>query len=150
MSDEFPPAAFYFELRFDPKGGIRDVAFQEAAGLGVEMETEPYREGGENRFVHLLPKSVKSPRLTLKRGVAAADSGLVKWCKDVLEGGFTRRIKPQQIELRLLAREGEPLRSWIFDNAYPVKWSVTEFRSNKNEVALETVELAYTTAVRKL
>jgi hypothetical protein len=27
---------------------------------------------------------------------------------------------------------------------------VTEFRSNKNEVALETVELAYTTAVRKL
>ncbi len=118
--------------------------------MGVEMELESYREGGENRFVHQLRKGVKSLRLSLKRGVAPADSGLVKWCKEVLEGNLVRRIKPQQVELSLLDGEHRPLRSWVFDNAYPVKWSVAEFSAKKNEVALETVELAYTTAVRKL
>lgn len=143
-----PPVAFRFALGFEPGRGIGDVAFQEAGGIGAEMSLETFREGGENRFVHQLPGTLKQPRLTLKRGVAPIDSGLVKWCKDVLEGGLGMRIKPQQVELRLLDREAGVLCSWSFANAYPVKWAVAEFRSNKNEVALETVELAYSTAVR--
>ena len=32
------------------------------------MEIETVVEGGENRFVHRLPKPVKHPNLVLKRG----------------------------------------------------------------------------------
>ena len=150
MEDLYPPQAFHFAVRFDPAARIADASFQEVGGIAPEMESDAFREGGENRFVHMLPKGVKNPRLTLKRGVASAESGLVKWCKAVLEGGLALRIKPQLIEVRLLGDEGEPLRSWSFQNAYPVKWTVAEFRSNKNEVALETVELNYTALTRAL
>jgi phage tail-like protein len=140
---EFLPA-FHFSVRFDPGSRIADASFQEVSGIAPEMQTEEYREGGENRFVHMLPKGVKNPRLVLKRGIATADSGLVAWCKAVLEGGLELPIRPQAIEVRLLDADGNPVRNWSFQNAYPVKWSIAEFRSNKNDVALETVEFNYT------
>lgn len=148
MDAEWPLPAFHFAVRFDPSSGITDAAFQEVAGIAPEMETEAFREGGENRFVHQLPKGVKNPRLVLKRGVAGSDSGLVKWCRSVLEGGLAMRIKPRQVEVQLMDGAGDPVRAWLFTGAFPVKWSVAEFRANKNEVAMETVELAYMAVTR--
>jgi phage tail-like protein len=150
VDDDYPPVAFYFAVRFGKAAGIPEVAFQKVSGLALEMETEALREGGENRFVHNLPKGVKPQRLVLERGVAAKDSGLVKWCKAVLEGGLALRIKPQQLDVVLLDAAGEPLRSWSFDNAYPLKWSVSELRADRNALALETLELNVNAATRSL
>jgi phage tail-like protein len=147
MADIIPPAGFYFVLRVG--GGLNHAVFQEASGLGPEMELESVREGGENRFVHQLPKAVKNGLLTLKRGLVPPDSELFKWCQDVLEGGLTRPIKAQQIELDLLDAGSQPLMSWLFDNAYPLKWSVMDVRAETNTLLLETIELAYTTVKRK-
>src|SRR3954464_11386045 len=60
--DEYPPAAFYFRVGFGAEQS-GDAAFQEVGGIGPEMESESYREGGENRFLHSLPKGVKHPKL---------------------------------------------------------------------------------------
>ena len=43
----------------------------------------------------------------------------------------------------LLNEKNDPLRSWSFEHAFPVKWDVEPFQSNKNEVALEKIELTY-------
>lgn len=147
-ADACPPAAFHFAVRLDPASGGGEVLFQEVSGIGAERVTEAVQEGGENRFVHAVPKSVKHPCLTLKRGLAAADSGLVTWCRQVLEGGLTQPMQTKPIEVHLIGLTGEVVRGWRFSGAYPVKWSVERFRSTQQEVALELVELAYSEMAR--
>jgi phage tail-like protein len=148
--DAYPLPAFHFVVRFDGGTAGGDASFQEVGGFGPELETESFHEGGENRFLHQLPTGVKQPRLVLRRGVAAADSGLVKWCKDVLEGGLAQRIVPRHLQVALLDAAGDPLRSWSFDNAWPVQWTMDAFRADKNEVALEKIELHYASSRREL
>lgn len=147
-SREYPPPAFYFKVRF--KGSDMDTSFQEVTGIGPEIETENVVEGGENRFVHQLPKAVKHPKLVLKRGIAEMNSPLVGWCISILEGDFSAPIEPKELEVMLLNENGDPLRAWYFANAYPVHWEFDSFNSTKNEVAIETIELSYNYSNRRL
>jgi len=139
-AESYPLPAFFFEVIIGSGG---DTSFQEVTGIRNELETESVVEGGENRFVHQLPKAVKHPNLVLKRGIAKSDSSLVQWCKSVLEQDFTKAIETKELEVRLLNEEKEAVRSWSFVNAYPVNWEVESFNSTKNEVAIEKIELAY-------
>ena len=142
MSD-YPPSAFYFKVVFTATAGVTDTSFQEVSGIGSEIDTEPLVEGGENRFVHQLPKAVKHNNLVLKRGIAGKTSPLVNWCISVLEGDFQAAIKPKSINVFLLNEFKIPIRAWSFANAYPVKWEIDAFNSTKSEVAIEQIELSY-------
>lgn len=122
---------------------MSDTSFQEVTGIGSEIETEPYSEGGENRYVHQLPKSVKHPKLVLKRGIAKMSSPLVIWCRSVFEADFMAPIVPMPIMVYLMNEDKIPIRGWSFANAYPVNWEVDNFNSTKNEVAIEKIELSY-------
>jgi phage tail-like protein len=154
MSDYFesgyPPPAFYFTVSIGNGETIPDTAFSEVAGIGTEIETEALVEGGENRFVHQLPRQVKHGQLELKRGIAGKTSPLVQWCKTTLEGAFATPIALQTVIVKLTGAGGEVLRAWQFNDAYPVKWSVDPFSSTKNEVAVEKISLAYTYSQRTL
>ena len=143
ITDEYPPSAFYFKVAFSAASGIADTSFQDVSGISVEMETEDLVEGGENRFVHRLPKSVTQPKLVLKRGIGKISSPLVRWCKAVFESDFMKPIAPMPLTVFLLDDKGIPLRAWSFVNAFPVSWQVEEFNSTKNEVAIEKIELSY-------
>ncbi|UXH79425.1 phage tail protein [Roseateles amylovorans] len=138
------PYAFYFAVAIG-KTNARDIeaSFQEVGGLSVEMDIETVVEGGRNESVHQLPKPVKYPRLTLKRGVAELKSPLVQWCKNVLEGALAKRIETQPLTVRLMDREGQPLRIWAFTDAFPVKWEVDGLESTGNKLALERIELVH-------
>src|SRR4051812_26668583 len=94
---EYPPAAFFFKVEFSSTQTNGDNSFQEVSGLTTEIDLEQVPEGGENRFVHQLPKGVKHPHLELKRGVALLSSQLVQWCKSVLEGDFSEPIVAQEV-----------------------------------------------------
>ncbi len=145
---EYPPAAFYFKVEFSETLSNGDNSFQEVSGISMEMDTEPVPEGGENRFVHQLPKGMKHPNLELKRGIAMLSSQLVSWCKEVLEGDFSEPIVPQTVNVYLLNEKGETLRGWIFNNAFPIKWDVEAFNSTKNEIAIEKITLSYSYSQR--
>jgi phage tail-like protein len=129
---------------------LLDTSFQDVSGIGTQMETESVVEGGENRYVHTLPKSVKHSNLVLKRGIASLTSPLVIWCKATLEAGLAIPVMTQLILVSLLDESGLPLRVWTFENAYPVQWEVDPFNSTKNEVALEKVTLCYTGSMRMI
>ncbi len=147
-SDDYPPPAFYFKLSFGESPNV-DNSFQEVSGIGSEVDVQEVVEGGENRFVHRLPKGVKHPLLSLKRGIAGTDSILVQWCKSILEGDFIKPITTKNLDVFLLDAKGNPLRSWSFADAYPVKWEIDSFNSTKNEVAIEKIEISYTSSERK-
>lgn len=146
--------AFHFRVVFLGKlAGLKnsspdDNSFLEVSGLSPEMELDPVYEGGENRFVHQLPKGVKYPKLVLKRGIAGSESPLVAWCQETLENGFVERIRPMNLSVRLLGEKGSPIRAWDVINAIPVKWEVEGFNSTKNELAIEKIELSYNFANR--
>jgi phage tail-like protein len=144
-----PPTAFHFAVNVGLVP-ILDSSFQDVSGLDQTMETEAVREGGENRFVHQLPLGVKQGRLSLKRGVASVNSPLMLWCKETMEGGLTRRVVPLPVLVRLKGGSFLPLRVWLLDTAYPVRWEIEAFGSTKNELAIEHIELAYTTCTRLL
>jgi len=143
-ADTWPLQEFRFAVKI---GGCpsdaADASFQEVSGLEANMEHEMLSEGGENRFQHKLPTSVKRSNLLLKRGIAPKLSPLVIWCKEVFEGGFATAIKPKDLQVALLNQKSIPLCVWSLTNAYPVKWSVGEFGASKNELAIEIIELAY-------
>lgn len=144
FSDDYPPAAFRFKVAFGLTLGLSDTSFQDVSGIAAEVETETVVEGGENRYVHTLPKGVKHPMLELKRGIASMTSPLVIWCRSVFEMDFITPIVAQPVVVQLLDGAGWPIRVWSFANAFPVKWEVESFGSTKNEVAIEKIVLSYT------
>jgi len=144
-----PPSAFHFVVSIGSAPRDADCWFREVSGIAAELELESVVEGGENRFVHQLPKSVKHLRLVLKRGVAPSDSRLVSWCREVLEGGPGQPITTQLLRVSMLDETGQPLRTWSFADAFPVKWEVEPFNATKNEVAMEKVEISYLASKRE-
>jgi phage tail-like protein len=149
MTDDFyPPSAFHFEVAFDKKSGLSDTSFQEVSGIKATIETETYTELGENGSVYHLPKTPSYDNLQLKRGIADAESPLVKWCSSIFDSDFSSPIKPANLLIHLMDANGNPIRSWSFVNAFPVSWNIDSFNSTKNEVAIETIELRYSSFTR--
>lgn len=140
MDGAYPPVSFHFKVEFN---GIssqdRDVQFQSVSGLSVDIETEEFAEGGENRFKHKFPVRSKFPNLILKRGMVT-DSQLIKWCREAIE---SFQFKPVDLTVKLLNEDHKPLITWNVVHAYPVKWDVAELHAEESKVAIETIELAY-------
>ena len=138
MATYYPPVGFHFKVEFGITPGS-EFEFQSVSGLSVDIETEEFAEGGENRFKHKLPVRTKFPNLVLKRGLMV-DSDLIKWCRSAIEDfDFT----PTGITIKLLNEEHQPLKTWNVVHAYPIKWSVSDFNAEENSLAIETIELAY-------
>ncbi|RMA58872.1 phage tail protein [Ulvibacter antarcticus] len=140
MSTYYPPVSFHFKVEFL---GIttqeNDVQFQSVSGLSVDLETEEFAEGGENRFKHKFPVRTTYPNLVLKRGLLK-DSVLIAWCRAAIEGF---QFLPIDLTVKLLNEKHEPLLTWNVVHAYPVKWSVEDFNAEESKVSIETIELAY-------
>lgn len=134
------PVGFYFKLSFNGE----DAAFQEVSGISRELNVEEVVCGGENRFKYRLPTISTSQNLVLKRAYLVKGSGLVNWCASAIDGGFVNKIYTHDVSVSLLNAEGTVCVMWTFYNAYPVKYSVSDLKSQESELVVESVELAYT------
>ena len=120
-------------------GGVLMAGFMSCSGLEVTRETKEVVEGGINDHVHVLPGPLKSGRLTLKRGIIFT-SFMWEWLH---VGMYDVSVKRLPIVIVLYSLGGIPTRTWAISDAYPVKWSASELRSDSNEAAVETVEFAH-------
>jgi phage tail-like protein len=147
---DIPPTAFYFEVVFLGNGNEKmNSLFQEVSGLKATLENLEKREGGDNVFVHHLPKSINYENLVLKRCLTK-NAELEKWCRDTIENF---EFKPLDISLRLLSSNTEkkgtgtsnplPLAVWNIEQAFPISWELGGFSSTKNEMAIETLTFKY-------
>ena len=148
----YPPVGFFFDVSFQGENLIQNVVetrFQSVTGLSVDMQTETLKEGGENRFEHILPVRTKYNPLVLKRGLVK-NSQMVKWCMDAM---LNFDIRPMNLLVNLLhiqpsggnkpLQNPAPLITWKVINAWPKKWSVSEFNAEQNSIAIESLELNY-------
>jgi len=156
MVRTYPPVGFFFEVSFQGQYKNINLAqetvetrFQSVTGLSVELQTETLKEGGQQRFEHILPVRTKYNPLTLKRGLVK-DSKMIQWCMDAIDN-FD--IQPMDLLVHLLhlkrpdqtkpAQGIEPLITWNVVNVWPKKWSVSDFNAEQNSIAIESLELNY-------
>lgn len=130
----------YFSFRFRIViEGIIEGGFTELSGLQVTTQTEDYREGGVNDFVHKLVKETTFNNLVLKKGLADSTT-LWRWHRDVVAG----KVKRAPITIIMLKDRFDTVaHTWSFKDAYPVKWSGPDFKADGSAVAFETLELAH-------
>lgn len=135
-----PPVGFHFLVVFElfPQTP-QDFRFQEVSGLDVELEMEPVKEGGQNRFTHQLPVRNRYTDITLKRGLFIG-SGITLWCKNAIENFV---FVPTNVLISLLTPEHFPLQSWYVINAIPKKIQVSNFNAQENSVVVESLVLSY-------
>ncbi|MEM9836875.1 MAG: phage tail protein [Bacteroidota bacterium] len=146
-----PPVGFIFEVSILGKGGSpgtpADSSFQEVSGISMKLETETIKEGGENRFVHKVPGRASYDDLVLKRGLVVRSSPLFTWCMNTITGGLNKKITPKTIKVSLLDANAknnhDPLMTWVFENAYPIKWEVSSLDATKSEIVVESISFTY-------
>jgi phage tail-like protein len=141
MANYYPPVGFHFKVEVLELGMPidHDVRFTDVSGLSAEIATEEVAEGGQNRFLQKYPTRSKYPELVLKRGLLP-NSGIVDWMRECIEDF---KITPKNIDIKLLNQEHEPLMTWHVINAYPIKWSVSDFSATSNAVVVETLQFFY-------
>ena len=112
--------------------------FTTCDGLSMEIETEDWKEGGNNMFVHKLPKGIKYTPIKLTRPVNADSNLVARWLAE-MTNGVTRTT------CTITARtvEGQAIAQWKFNEVYPVKWTGPSFALDSPKVATETLELQH-------
>jgi phage tail-like protein len=140
MGFEYPPVGFHFSVVFELFPQLpNDFRFQSVEGLSVDVETEDFKEGGENRFVHKLPTRTKYSDIVLKRGMFLG-SGIVLWCRNAIE---SFNFQPTNVIITLLNGDHVPIAAWYVVNAYPISWSVSDLNAEENKVVIESIKLRY-------
>lgn len=134
---------FYFSVRLPGESRGTDAAFQEVSGLSQETTLEEVVSGGENRFKYRLPGPTHYANLVLKRGILMTTSPLIEWFRDTMDGGLNKPVQTKDIMVNLLGSKGQSRMGWTFVKAFPVKWSLSELKSQESNVLIETMELAY-------
>ena len=112
--------------------------FLSVSGLNMEMEYEPYQEGGSN-YVNFFLKSPKPQVLVLEQGVLT-DAEKVS---DIMEACVSGILVPLSGAVTLKDTFGEEQRSWQIQDAYLQKYVGPELNGNHPAVAVQRIELLY-------
>ncbi|HEY5769462.1 MAG TPA: phage tail protein [Terrimicrobium sp.] len=137
MDPNYPLPKFHFSVEW---GGTR-IGFTEASGLDAESEVIEYREGSSREYSKVkMPGMQKYSNVTLKRGTFTADNDFFDWWKTTRTLGTPER---RDIIVSLLNESHTPVFVWKIKNAFPTKVQATDLKSDGNEVAIETLELAH-------
>lgn len=134
----WPLPKFYFLV--DISGVGTDLPFQEVTGLDVELQPIEYRHGNSKVFSTVkMPGIVKTRNVTLKRGVFVRDSKFWSWFDELKMNHIERRT----VTIKLLDQDAKPKMIWTLTNAWPVKITSTDLKSDGEELAVETLEIAH-------
>lgn len=134
---------FHFRVEFVTDKENIDVRFQSVSGLDATLDTETIKEGGENRFEHVIPVRRKYGPLVLKRGLLTPSQSamLTKWLKDAFDHEQVNPI--QLLQVSLLNEDHQTLMLWKLSNVWPRSWKIGELNAERGEVLIETLELNY-------
>ncbi len=137
-----PPLGFRFSVVFFAGGVIPnplDILFQKVSGLNATVNTSAVEEGGQNLYSHRLPGRIQYDNLVLERGLVVGSPLVIEF--NVAMSLF--KFSPSNVLVTLLDEAAIPISGWLFMNAYPVKWRVSDLDATANTVVIETLELAY-------
>ena len=134
---------FHFSVNFNLKGNKSiDIKFQSVNGLDATIDSETIKEGGENRFEHVVPSRHKYGPLVLKRGlIAPGDSAVTDWIKKAFDDQEYETL--DTVVINLLDEQHQSLMNWKINNVWPRSWKLSELNAGRAEVLIETLELNF-------
>lgn len=138
----WPLAKFYFKVQM----GSLYANFQEVTGLESETKVIEYRGGGSPLFSPTKQKGLSSvSNVTMRKGIFAND--ITFWTLYNTIYVSNTATARQTVSVMLLDETGATQMTWTLNNAFPVKITGTDLKSEANEVAVESIEIAYETMV---
>lgn len=113
--------------------------FTAVTGLEATIDVIEYRNGNEvGATVRKIPGLAKFSNIKLKRGVIG-DLSIWNWFESALDGNVQRADGT----IVLLDESRQPVMSWRFRRGWPCRWKGPKLRAQRNEVALETLEICH-------
>jgi phage tail-like protein len=135
----WPLPKFYFSVQL---GDDNSVSFQEVNGLESETKIIEYRHGDNKSFYPIkMPGIGRVGNVTMRKGIFTGDAKFWTWYNEIKYNTIKRRT----VVIKLLDETGAPKMTWTLNNAWPTKITGTDLKSEGNEVAIESVEIAYET-----
>ncbi|MBN2394146.1 MAG: phage tail protein [Anaerolineae bacterium] len=136
---EDPLVGFHFavEIQDQVKG-----YFTECSGLGSEHESIEHKvitEKGQE-VVLRLPGRLKWENIVLKRGITA-NMDIWKWRKLVEDGKMEEARHDGSVTM--FDQELNPVARWEFKNAWPLKVTGPQPKSDSNEIGIEEITIAH-------
>jgi phage tail-like protein len=132
----YPLPKFHFRVEW---GGSK-IGFTEVTGLNIENEMIEYRDGSSPEYHKVkMPGLQKFGNITLKRGMFNGDNEFFQWLNTV----SLSKVERRDVSIALLNEKHEPVYLWRVKNAFPVKVVAPDLKSDANEVAVETIEIAH-------
>jgi len=119
---------------------INYADFTECTLPSLQVETMDIKEGGQNTYIHKLPIRVNAGTIKLKNGIMGT-AHLLEWYMQVLEGNMEAATR--QITITMYDVSRQPVMSWSFYKAYPIKWSGPTLKTSENSIAIEELEFAH-------
>lgn len=134
----WPLPKFWFSV--DWGTAQNDLSFQEISGLDTETQVIEYRHSNSPTFSTIkMPGIRKYGNVTLKKGIFVKDNAFFDWYTKIVR----KTIERTTVVIKLLDEEGNPTMTWTLVNAWPTKVTGTDLKSDGNEVAIETIEIAH-------
>lgn len=136
----YPYSQFNFLVEWDNiKGETRDAGFQEASGLGLEINVTEYRAGNQKTNEPIkVTTTAKASDATFKRGVIGAQD-LYEWI-NVVRDGSQEEIR--KVTVTLLSESREPVMRWKLLGARPIKYTAPSFNGKGTDLAIEELTLS--------
>lgn len=137
MAQDYPLPRFHFQVDW---GGAK-ISFTEVTGLVMEREKIEYRHSDSKDFNKIaMPGMVKNNNITLKRGKFEADFDYNAWLEEIADD---RANKRRDVTIRLLNEKHKPVAAWTAARCFPVKVTAPDLKSDANEMAVESIEIAH-------
>lgn len=134
----WPMPKFRFEVNLGTE--LKGIAFQEVSGMDAEVQVIEYRKSNNSLFsTQKMPAVAKYGNITMKRGVFVNDNSFWRWMEEIRMNTIKRRT----VLIKLLDERGDVTLQWQLNNAWPTKISGTDLKSDGNEVAVDTLEIAH-------
>jgi len=134
----WPMPKFRFEVDFGTE--LTGIAFQEVSGMDAEVQIIEYRHSNSPLFSTIkMPGIAKYSNVTMKRGVFVNDNTFWNWMNEIKMNTIKRRT----VLIKLLDENGTVTMQWTLNNAWPTKISSTDLKSDGNEVAVDSIEIAH-------
>jgi phage tail-like protein len=147
-SDLSPLPAYRFHVQIN---GMT-FPFRSCSGLKIEQSVIDLEEGGYNTTTRKLVGKVKYPNIVLKQGLAPGNSELyrlkLKYMNDSAPKSATpangRWATPERFDgtITQVGPEGKEVK-WFFSGGVIVKWEGPDLDASKNEISIETIEIAH-------
>ncbi|HEX9932688.1 MAG TPA: phage tail protein [Allosphingosinicella sp.] len=133
----WPLPKFFFSIDL---GDGKLQGFSEVSGLESDVKPIEYRHGDSPVFSPIKMPGLRSVGVvTLKKGVFAKDSVFWDWFNEAQ----LKIIKRRTVVISLLDENATPKMTWTLTKAWPTKITGTDLKSDCDEVAIETLEIAY-------